>query len=162
MLQVYPEVCKGIKVHVADMSHVSVPGSWLRLIVEKPFGTDLESSNELAKTLGALWPEDKLYRIDHYLGKELSQNMVFMRFTNIMFSGIWNKEHISNVQITFKEPFGTDGRGGYFDSVGIIRDVIQNHLLQVRRRALPVLSIALPAGVGWLTRMIDACRCWRC
>mmetsp|Transcript_8996 Transcript_8996/g.16207 ORF Transcript_8996/g.16207 Transcript_8996/m.16207 type:complete len:517 (-) Transcript_8996:188-1738(-) len=129
--KVYPEACKGIKVHVSDMSHVQVSGSWLRLIVEKPFGTDLESSNGLAKTLGALWPEDKLYRIDHYLGKELAQNMVFMRFTNMMFSGIWDKEHIANVQITFKEPFGTDGRGGYFDSVGIIRDVIQNHLLQL-------------------------------
>uniref|UniRef100_A0A061S3M8 Glucose-6-phosphate 1-dehydrogenase n=1 Tax=Tetraselmis sp. GSL018 TaxID=582737 RepID=A0A061S3M8_9CHLO len=140
--KVYPEVCKGIKDHTSDMSHCC-PGSWLRLIVEKPFGTDLASSNKLAETLGALWPEDQLYRIDHYLGKELVQNLVFMRFTNTFLAGIWNKEHIDNVQITFKEPFGTDGRGGYFDSVGIIRDVVQNHLLQV----LALLAMEKPVSL---------------
>lgn len=128
--KVYPEVCKGIKESVYDMTACKGE-TWLRLIVEKPFGTDLESSNELAEKIGGLWPEEQLYRIDHYLGKELVQNMVFMRFTNMFLAGVWNKDFIDNVQITFKEPFGTDGRGGYFDSVGIIRDVIQNHLLQV-------------------------------
>ena len=84
--KVYPEVCKGIREHVRDMS--SCKGqSWLRLIVEKPFGTDLESSNVLAEKLGGLWPEEQLYRIDHYLGKELVQNMMFMRFTNMFLAG---------------------------------------------------------------------------
>lgn len=133
--KVYPEVCRGIKHYVSDMRHCKGDFvgdcNFLRLIVEKPFGTDLGSSNVLANELGALWPEHQLYRIDHYLGKELVQNMVFMRFTNLFLSGIWNRDYIDNIQITFKEPFGTDGRGGYFDSVGIIRDVIQNHLLQV-------------------------------
>ena len=143
--KVYPQVCKGIKDHVSEMAHCTVNDqSWLRLIVEKPFGTDLDSSNVMAAQLGALWPEEKLYRIDHYLGKELVQNMVFMRFSNMFLSGIWDRSHIDNVQITFKEPFGTDGRGGYFDSVGIIRDVIQNHLLQV----MALLTMEKPVSLS--------------
>ena len=207
-------------------------GSWLRLIVEKPFGMDLESSEELAEALGGLFPEEQLYRIDHYLGKELMQNMLVLRcarsaallppllthpgfapgvghsyvwsgprrlpgaavalnrhpnlllewaaeaarsclsaaadvaaclcitfvrvhaaetstlwiaehcaesgsdnlnrrFANQFLSPTWHRNFISNVQICFKEPFGTDGRGGYFDEFGIIRDVMQNHLCQV-------------------------------
>eukprot|EP00300_Choanocystis_sp_HF-7_P030197 c38967_g1_i1.p1 GENE.c38967_g1_i1~~c38967_g1_i1.p1 ORF type:complete len:513 (+),score=131.34 c38967_g1_i1:1-1539(+) len=106
-------------------------GGWNRVVVEKPFGHDLSSSEELATKLGALFSEDEVYRIDHYLGKELVQNMLMLRFSNTMFSAIWNKEHVSCVVITFKEPFGTEGRGGYFDQSGIIRDILQNHLLQV-------------------------------
>mmetsp|Transcript_8156 Transcript_8156/g.23410 ORF Transcript_8156/g.23410 Transcript_8156/m.23410 type:complete len:521 (-) Transcript_8156:251-1813(-) len=142
--KVYPEVCKGIKDHVSEMAHCPEGGNWLRLIVEKPFGTDLESSNVLAQKLGNLWPESQLYRIDHYLGKELVQNMVFMRFSNMFLAGTWDRNHIDNVQITFKEPFGTDGRGGYFDSVGIIRDVIQNHLLQV----MALLTMEKPVSLS--------------
>ena len=76
--------------------------------------------------------EAVLCRIDHYLGKELMQNMLVLRFANAFLGPIWNYQYISNVQITFKEPFGTEGRGGYFDEFGIIRDVMQNHLIQVR------------------------------
>lgn len=75
--------------------------------------------------------DDKTFRIDHYLGKEMVKNVMMVRFANIFFSQIWNRSNIDNIQITFKEPFGTEGRGGYFDEFGIIRDVIQNHLLQV-------------------------------
>ncbi|CAH0489513.1 unnamed protein product [Peronospora farinosa] len=104
---------------------------WNRLIVEKPFGHDLESFNKLSKDMGVLYNEDEIYRIDHYLGKEMVQNLLVLRFSNTIFEPIWNRNYISSVTITFKEDIGTEGRGGYFDSYGIIRDVMQNHLLQV-------------------------------
>ena len=124
---VYPSVCAEIK--ASAMS--STKGSWTRVVVEKPFGKDLESSEKLNQSLSALFSEEQLYRIDHYLGKELVQNLVVMRFANRFISPLWNRDNIANVQIIFKEPFGTEGRGGYFDDYGIIRDVIQNHLLQI-------------------------------
>ncbi|KAF2457337.1 glucose-6-phosphate dehydrogenase [Lineolata rhizophorae] len=102
-----------------------------RVIVEKPFGKDLPSSRDLQRALEPDWKEDELFRIDHYLGKEMVKNILILRFGNEFFSANWNRNHIDNVQITFKEPFGTEGRGGYFDEFGIIRDVMQNHLLQV-------------------------------
>jgi glucose-6-phosphate 1-dehydrogenase len=104
---------------------------WSRLIIEKPFGKDSESFQELSSAMGTLYTEDYIYRIDHYLGKEMVQNLVILRFSNAIFEPLWNRNHIQSVTITFKENFGTKGRGGYFDSYGIIRDVIQNHLLQV-------------------------------
>lgn len=104
---------------------------WNRVVVEKPFGHDLASSEALAAKLGKLFVEDEVYRIDHYLGKELVQNLMTLRFTNKLFSAVWNNNHVQSVIITFKEDFGTEGRGGYFDKSGIIRDILQNHLLQV-------------------------------
>jgi len=104
---------------------------WTRCIVEKPFGKDSESSAILATHLSSLFKEDQLYRIDHYLGKEMVQNLMTLRFGNRIFSQTWNRDNIASVTITFKEPFGTQGRGGYFDEFGIIRDIMQNHLLQV-------------------------------
>eukprot|EP00798_Chlamydomonas_sp_ICE-L_P002087 gene2087-18142_t len=97
----------------------------------KPFGHDLDSSEDLADFIGKLFTEEHLYRIDHYLGKELVQNMLVLRFSNSIMQSWWNRDWISNIQISFKEPFGTQGRGGYFDQYGIVRDVIQNHLVQV-------------------------------
>ncbi|KAI8324171.1 glucose-6-phosphate dehydrogenase [Martensiomyces pterosporus] len=102
-----------------------------RVVIEKPFGHDLESSRELSREIGALFEEDEIYRIDHYLGKEMVKNILALRFANVFYEAVWNRHYISNIQITFKEPFGTEGRGGYFDEFGIIRDVMQNHLLQV-------------------------------
>ncbi|CAJ0546345.1 Ff.00g098180.m01.CDS01 [Fusarium sp. VM40] len=102
-----------------------------RVIVEKPFGKDLASSRELQKSLEPDWNEQELFRIDHYLGKEMVKNILILRFGNSFLGATWNRQHIDNVQITFKEPFGTEGRGGYFDEFGIVRDVMQNHLLQV-------------------------------
>ncbi|KAG7347829.1 6-phosphogluconate dehydrogenase [Nitzschia inconspicua] len=104
---------------------------WSRLIVEKPFGRDLKSFEELNKTLSKHFTEDHLYRIDHYLGKEMAQNLMVLRFSNTWFERVWNADNIKMVMLTFKEPFGTEGRGGYFDKYGIIRDILQNHLLQV-------------------------------
>lgn len=102
-----------------------------RVIVEKPFGKDLESSNQLSQAITALFNEQEIYRIDHYLGKEMVLNLMILRFGNELFRSVWNRERIACVVITFKEPFGTYGRGGYFDTNGIIRDVMQNHLLQI-------------------------------
>lgn len=104
---------------------------WNRVIVEKPFGKDSASSAELGRQLSVLFREDQMYRIDHYLGKEMVQNLMVLRFANTVFEPIWNRHHIKCVIITFKEPFGTKGRGGYFDKFGIIRDILQNHLLQI-------------------------------
>eukprot|EP01135_Chromosphaera_perkinsii_P003170 Nk52_evm59s236 gene=Nk52_evmTU59s236 len=104
---------------------------WTRIVVEKPFGKDAESSALLSNHLSSLFAEEQIYRIDHYLGKEMVQNLLVIRFGNAIFQPLFNRNYISNIQITFKEPFGTKGRGGYFDEFGIIRDVMQNHLLQV-------------------------------
>jgi glucose-6-phosphate 1-dehydrogenase len=97
-----------------------------RVIVEKPFGKDLDSAHELIHAISEQFTESETFRIDHYLGKEMVKNLLVLRFANIAFSSSWDKNSISNVQITFKEPFGTEGRGGYFDEFGIIRDVLQN------------------------------------
>ncbi|KAK3033425.1 hypothetical protein RJ639_033029 [Escallonia herrerae] len=125
---VYPSVCKMIKNCCMNKSDC---GGWTRIVVEKPFGKDLESAEQLSTQIGELFDEPQIYRIDHYLGKELVQNLLVLRFANRFFLPLWNRDNIDNVQIVFREDFGTDGRGGYFDQYGIIRDIIQNHLLQV-------------------------------
>jgi glucose-6-phosphate 1-dehydrogenase len=102
-----------------------------RLIIEKPFGHDLASANQLASDLNAIVSEDFVYRIDHYLGKEALQNLLMFRFGNHFLEPLWNNQHVASVRVTFKEDFGTEGRGGYFTNYGIIRDIIQNHLMQV-------------------------------
>ncbi|KAL3768113.1 hypothetical protein ACHAWO_008281 [Cyclotella atomus] len=106
------------------------PKGFSRMIVEKPFGKDLESCKEILARLGQHFDETDLYRIDHYLGKEMVQNLMVMRFGNIWMDNIMNRNNVQCIMLTFKEPFGTEGRGGYFDQYGIIRDIIQNHLLQ--------------------------------
>ncbi|MQM11132.1 hypothetical protein Taro_044036 [Colocasia esculenta] len=125
---VYPSVCKMIRQCCMNQSHL---GGWTRIVVEKPFGKDLSSAEDLSSQLGELFDESQLYRIDHYLGKELVQNLLVLRFANRFFLPLWNRDNIHNIQIVFREDFGTEGRGGYFDEYGIIRDIIQNHLLQV-------------------------------
>lgn len=97
-----------------------------RIIIEKPFGKDFDSCRELLTAIGSSWTENETFRIDHYLGKEMVKNLLVLRFANIALGSAWDKNSISNVQITFKEPFGTEGRGGYFDEFGIIRDILQN------------------------------------
>mmetsp|Transcript_17257 Transcript_17257/g.23749 ORF Transcript_17257/g.23749 Transcript_17257/m.23749 type:complete len:528 (-) Transcript_17257:247-1830(-) len=126
---VFVPIGASIKKAVIDAGHPGV--GWSRLIIEKPFGHDLESFEALNKDMSALYTEEYIYRIDHYLGKEMVQNLVILRFSNTIYEPLWNNKHISTVTITFKEDFGTKGRGGYFDKSGIIRDIIQNHLTQV-------------------------------
>jgi hypothetical protein len=112
-----PNVFADTAVAIKKTSMQDEKKGWTRLIVEKPFGRDLESFEELNKTLSEHFTEDHLYRIDHYLGKEMVQNLTVLRFSNIWFERVWNKENIKTVILTFKEPFGTEGRGGYFDKV---------------------------------------------
>lgn len=103
-----------------------------RLVVEKPFGRNSRTSLELQSGLEkSEWTEDQIFRIDHYLGKEMLKNMLTLRFGNSIFGGAWSHDFIDQVEISVTEAFGTEGRGGYFDDVGIIRDVIQNHMLQI-------------------------------
>jgi glucose-6-phosphate 1-dehydrogenase len=127
---VFADAAFAIKQTLMGRSGADVQG-WTRIIVEKPFGRDSESCQVLTEALSASFTEDHLYRIDHYLGKEMVQNLLILRFGNIWFERLWSRNDIASVLLTFKEPFGTDGRGGYFDSYGIIRDILQNHLLQV-------------------------------
>ncbi|KAL4655489.1 glucose-6-phosphate 1-dehydrogenase-like [Arapaima gigas] len=135
---VYHSVTSNIRNHC-----MSTKG-WNRVIVEKPFGHDLQSSEELSAHLSALFTEDQIYRIDHYLGKEMVQNLMVLRFGNRIFGPVWNRDSIACVVLTFKEPFGTQGRGGYFDDFGIIRDVMQNHLLQM----LSLVAMEKPASTS--------------
>ena len=107
------------------------PGSWRRVVVEKPFGHDLASARELNSTLADVFPSGSIFRIDHYLGKETVQNILAMRFANAMFEPIWNANYVDHVQITMAEDIGIGGRAGYYDGIGAARDVIQNHLLQL-------------------------------
>jgi glucose-6-phosphate 1-dehydrogenase len=104
---------------------------WTRLIVEKPFGHDLESARELSRLIQEHFSEDEVFRIDHYLGKETVQNMLALRFANGIFEPIWNRQFIDHVQITVAESIGIEGRAGYYEQAGAIRDIFQNHLLQL-------------------------------
>jgi glucose-6-phosphate 1-dehydrogenase len=107
------------------------PDAWRRVVVEKPFGHDLESARELNQIVSEVFPQESVFRIDHYLGKETVQNILALRFANEMFEPIWNSNYVDHVQITMAEDIGIGGRAGYYDGIGAARDVIQNHLLQL-------------------------------
>lgn len=119
-----PSVFIPVSQHVKRNNYTAIGAT--RLIVEKPFGKDTDSCRELINAFKADWKEDETFRIDHYLGKEMVKNIILFRFANVAINSGWDKNSIANVQISFKEPFGTDGRGGYFDEFGIIRDILQN------------------------------------
>jgi glucose-6-phosphate 1-dehydrogenase len=108
-----------------------LPGRWSRVVIEKPFGHNLESARELNRIVSSVFPASSVFRIDHYLGKETVQNMLALRFANQLFEPVWNNNYVDHVQITMAEDIGIGGRAGYFDRIGIARDVIQNHLLQL-------------------------------
>ena len=118
-------------------------GGWTRVVVEKPFGRDSESSHLLASDMAETIGEERVYRIDHYLGKEVIQNLLAIRFANLVFEPVWNRDHVAEVKIRWKEKIGVEGRGGYFDNYGIIRDVVQNHLLQM----LALTAMEQPVGL---------------
>jgi len=103
----------------------------VRMALEKPLGTDLQSSREINDAVAAAFPEDRTFRIDHYLGKETVQNLIALRFANLLFEPLWNAAHIDHVQITVAETIGLEGRGDYYDQAGALRDMVQNHMLQL-------------------------------
>lgn len=131
-LSVPPERFAGV-VHQLDRCGMAKPaeGQWRRVIIEKPFGHDLASAQELNKVVNTVFPEHAVFRIDHYLGKETVQNILALRFSNQLFEPIWNANFIDHVQITMAEDIGLGGRAGYYDGIGAARDVIQNHLIQL-------------------------------
>lgn len=106
-------------------------GEWRRVVIEKPFGSDLQTARELNDVVESVFPADSVFRIDHYLGKETVQNILALRFANMLYEPIWNANYVDHVQITMAEDIGVGGRAGYYDGIGAARDVIQNHLLQL-------------------------------
>jgi glucose-6-phosphate 1-dehydrogenase len=124
---VFPDVITSLNAS----QQIQEDGGWRRVVVEKPFGTDLESAKELNEHLHKYLNEEQIYRIDHYLGKETVQNILFTRFANTIFEPIWNRNYIDSVQVTVTEEVGVGHRGGYYDDVGVLRDMFQNHLLQL-------------------------------
>ncbi|NUJ86527.1 glucose-6-phosphate dehydrogenase [Plantibacter sp. MCCC 1A11337] len=106
-------------------------GQWRRVVIEKPFGSDLKTARELNDIVQSVFPSDSIFRIDHYLGKETVQNILALRFANQLYEPIWNANYVDHVQITMAEDIGVGGRAGYYDGIGAARDVIQNHLLQL-------------------------------
>jgi glucose-6-phosphate 1-dehydrogenase len=124
----FPVVCEQLK-----RSGLAAPkeDQWCRVVIEKPFGHDLQSAIELNKVVNGVFPEESVFRIDHYLGKETVQNILALRFANALYEPIWNSHYVDSVQITMAEDIGLGGRAGYYDGIGAARDVIQNHLLQL-------------------------------
>lgn len=118
-------------IHGLASASLTASHGWTRLVVEKPFGTDLDSARHLNSVLHQHFTEDQIFRIDHYLAKETVQNLLAFRFANMLFESSWNRSQIDSVEITVAETLGLEGRARYFDGAGIIRDIIQNHLLQV-------------------------------
>ncbi len=148
-LAVPPSSYDGIvrQLGAAGLARTARP-SWTRIIVEKPFGRDLETGRTLNRTLREIFAEEQIYRIDHYLGKETVQNILVFRLASGIFEPIWNRRYIDHVQITVAESLGVEGRGAYYEEAGVIRDMVQNHLLQL------LCLVAMEPPIGWQPRSI--------
>ncbi len=118
--------------------------SWVRVVIEKPFGDSLASAQELNRTITGILTEDQIYRIDHYLAKETVQNILMFRFANVLFEPVWNRNYIDHVQITAAEQIGIEHRAGYYESAGVLRDMFQNHLLQL----LALIAMEAPTNLS--------------
>jgi len=143
----YPEIVKGLG--SAGLNRGGTPGEtrgWARLIVEKPFGRDLDSACRLNRQVGRVFKEDQVYRIDHYLGKETVQNLLVFRFANAFLEPTWNRQFIDHVQISVAEDLGIGQRGGYYEESGAVRDMFQNHLLQLLCLVAMEAPVAFEAG----------------
>jgi glucose-6-phosphate 1-dehydrogenase len=146
---------------LGDAGMVGQAGDWRRVVVEKPFGRDRTSAEELNGILHGVFAEDQVYRIDHYLGKETAQNLVFLRFANSVFEPVWNRNYIDHVQITVAERVEVGHRAGYYDRAGVLRDMFQNHLLQLF--TLIAMEPPAPYNAGTLrdekVKVLSATRC---
>jgi len=127
--EVYPDIVA--QLGRAGLARPSNPNSWVRIIIEKPFGKDLASARELNKIVLNVFEEKQVYRIDHYLGKDTVQNLLVLRFSNGIFEPLWNRNYVDHVQITAGETLGVERRGGFYESAGALRDMIQSHVLQL-------------------------------
>jgi glucose-6-phosphate 1-dehydrogenase len=130
-LAVAPEYFADITERLGKHGMTKAEGSWVHVIIEKPFGTDLESARKLNDEINAVLSEDQIFRIDHYLGKETVQNILVFRFGNGIFEPVWNRNFIDHVEITAAESIGIEGRGPFYEGAGALRDVLQNHVMEV-------------------------------
>ncbi len=137
----YPEIVAGLGAAGLARRGAS-EGVWTRIIIEKPFGRDLKSAQDLNRQVDEVFDEKQVYRIDHYLGKETVQNILVFRFSNGIFEPLWNRRYVDHVQITVSEDLGMEGRGAFYDDTGITRDIVQNHMLQL----LSLIAMEPPAS----------------
>jgi glucose-6-phosphate 1-dehydrogenase len=142
-LSVAPELFDVVASNIKESGLGSTKG-WKRLIIEKPFGHDLKSAQELNEKLSKSFTEDEIYRIDHYLGKPMVQNLEALEFSNPIFQALWNNHYIANIQITASETVGVEERAGYYDQAGAIRDMVQNHMLQM----IMMVAMHLPKRIS--------------
>jgi glucose-6-phosphate 1-dehydrogenase len=139
----FPVILQKLQQHGLIDNHAQEPGvPGCRVIVEKPFGRDLKTARELNEMIGGYLDESQIYRIDHYLGKETVQNILVLRFGNSIFEPLWNRNHVDFVEITAAESIGIEGRGSFYEQTGVVRDIIQNHLLQV----MSLVTMEVPAS----------------
>ena len=137
----FPEIVRSLG--AAGLDHEKADGGWRRIVIEKPFGRDLETAVKLNREVGKVFRESQVYRIDHYLGKETVRNILIFRFGNLIFEPIWHRRYIDHVQITVAESIGVEGRGAFYEETGALRDILQNHLLQL----LTLVAMEPPANL---------------
>src|SRR5258708_30099552 len=155
----------------AGLAKASSPDAWVRIIIEKPFGRDLASAKELNKIVLCVFNERQVYRIDHYLGKDTVQNLLVLRFSNGIFEPLWNRNYVDHVQITAAETLGVEQRGGFYETAGALRDMIQSHVSQltslvavepparfdataVRNEKLKILQSIRPFDLGMVAQAV--------